>query len=271
MKNKLSPRAALAALVLLTSFAALRAQSVATDNNLAPGSPGHDAQWTNAGKDGVGTSNTVDSKVWFTLRDGALTEVYYPTVDVANTRVLQFVVVSDDGRRVETEEEDTTHRVEVADPQSLTFSQVNTAKTGAYTITKTYVTDPERSSVLIDVTFRWNTPGPCRCNLYVYYDLSLNNSGMHDSAWMDGDWLVASDADKSSALTVSDPGFRDETNGYFETSDGLTQLRREGRVTRYLRAADGNVVQMARIPLFIVAPHPTGRFTLVLSFGRSPD
>ena len=81
MKNKLSPRAALTALVLLTSLAALRAQSVATDNNLAPGAPGHDAQWTNAGKDGVGTSNTPASKVWFTLQGGALTEVYYPTVD----------------------------------------------------------------------------------------------------------------------------------------------------------------------------------------------
>src|SRR5437660_12347706 len=112
----------------LLAIHAARAQNAATDNNLAPGAPGHDAQWTNAGKDAVGTSNTLESKVWFTLRDGVMTEVYYPTVDVANTRVLQFVVVSADGKHVETEAEDTTHHVEVVDQQSLTFRQINTAK-----------------------------------------------------------------------------------------------------------------------------------------------
>src|SRR4051794_16631033 len=61
-------------------------------NNLAPGAPGRDAQWTSAGKEAVGTSNTTESKVWFTLRGGVMDEVYYPTVDVANTRTLQFVI-----------------------------------------------------------------------------------------------------------------------------------------------------------------------------------
>jgi glucan 1,4-alpha-glucosidase len=268
MVKRLSLYIILLSLALCAAPVARHARQTGTSNNLAPGAPGHDAQWTNAGKEAVGTSNTVESKVWFTLRDGVMTEVYYPTVDVANTRVLQFVVVSADGKRVETEEEDTTHRVEVVDPPSLAFRQINTAKSGAYTITKTYVTDPERSSVLIDIIFRWNTTGPCHCNLYVYYDPSLNNSGMHDSAWMNGDWLVASDADKSSALTVSDPGFRDKTNGYFGTGDGLTQLRSEGHITRYLRAADGNVVQVARIPSSLAAPQ---RFTLVLGLGSNPD
>ncbi|HEY1402671.1 MAG TPA: hypothetical protein VGB05_00950, partial [Pyrinomonadaceae bacterium] len=45
----------------------------------APGAPGKDARWESAGKQGVGTSNTLESKVWFTLRGGVLTEVYYPT------------------------------------------------------------------------------------------------------------------------------------------------------------------------------------------------
>src|SRR2546423_7150300 len=134
MKNKFSPRAALTALVLLTSLAALRAQSVATDNNLAPGSPGHDAQWTNAGKDAVGTSNTVESKVWFTLRGGVLTEVYYPTVDVANTRALEFAVAGCGALALESEA--AAHRVEVTDPRSLSFRQVS--ETDQDTLTQTY-------------------------------------------------------------------------------------------------------------------------------------
>src|SRR5215218_9385573 len=79
----------------------------------APGRPGRDAQWPGAGKEAVGTSNTEASKVWFTLRGGVLDEVYYPTVDVANTQTLQFVVKPATGPGAETEEEDTTHRIEV--------------------------------------------------------------------------------------------------------------------------------------------------------------
>src|SRR2546423_746364 len=101
MNRKSSIKLVLFSFALLTVWDMPRAQVL---NNLAPGSPGHDAQWTNAGKEAVGTSVTLDSKVWFTLREGVLTEVYYPTVDVANVQTLQLVVVSADGRRVETEE-----------------------------------------------------------------------------------------------------------------------------------------------------------------------
>jgi len=210
------------------------------------------------------------SKVWFTLNNGMMTEVFYPTLDVPNVQALQFVVASSDGKRVETESEDTTHRLDVVDPQALIFRQINTAKTGAYTITKTYVTDPERSSVLIDVNFRWNTQGGCRCSLYVYYDPSLNNSGMHDAAWTDGQWLVASDGDKASALTVAEVGLSDLTNGFLGISDGLTQLKRDGRIVRYIRADHGNVVQMARVSFRADAARSSERFTLALSFGANP-
>ena len=183
----------------LVSCSALFGQST---KGLAPGAPGRDAHWPSAAKNGFGTSNTLASKVWFTLNNGVMTEVFYPTLDVPNVQMLQLVVVSSDGKRIETEAEDTTHRLEVLDSQALLFRQINTAKSGAYTITKAYVTDPERSSVLIDVNFRLNAAGRCRCRLYVYFDPSLNNSGMHDSAWTDGRWLIAADADKASALTV---------------------------------------------------------------------
>ncbi|MGH9902420.1 MAG: glycoside hydrolase family 15 protein, partial [Pyrinomonadaceae bacterium] len=279
--------------VLLAPLSPARAQTV--NSNLAPGAPGKDAQWPDAGKLAVGTSNTLESKVWFTLRDGVMTDVYYPTVDVANTRVLQFIVVSADGKRVETEEADTTHRVEVLDPQALTFRQVNTAKSGAYTITKTYVTDPARPTVLIDVEFK----GRGGERLYVYYDPSLNNSGMHDSAWSQGQAggvtgklahgdqaFLSSDADKASAVVYS-PRPKElghwgrVTSGYFETSDGLAELRRKGRLSEtYLRAADGNVVQVAEIRAelsgVLQGPLREGdtsdtAFTLALGFGREPN
>jgi glucoamylase len=252
--------------ITLLSCSALFGQ---TTNAIAPGAPGLDAHWTSAAKNGFGTANTLSSKVWFTLNNGVMTEVYYPTLDVPNVQTLQFIIVSSDGKRVETEAEDMEHRVEVLDPAALTFRQINTAKSGAYTITKTYATDPERSSILIDVNFRVNAPGTHPFRLYVYYDPSLDNSGMHDSAWTDGSWLVAADADKASALTVIGERLVDPSSGYFGTSDGLTQLRRDNRVTSYPRANDGNVVQTVgvRQPLGMAASRK--RFTLVLSFGRN--
>src|SRR5688500_18683382 len=170
-------RLLLISIISLFSNAALAAQ---TATELAPGGPGQDAHWPSAAKKGFGTANTLTSKVWFTLNNGVMTEVFYPTLDVPNVQTLQLVVADAEGRQIQTEAEDTTRRVEVLDSRALLFRQINKAKTGAYTITKTYVTDPDRSSVLIDVGFRWHQPNLFRGSLYVYYDPSLNNSGMHD-------------------------------------------------------------------------------------------
>src|ERR1043165_1549405 len=293
MNRRPSIKIFLAFSFLLATCGAARAQAV---NNLAPGAPGHDAQWTNAGKGGGGTSNTLESKVWFTLRDGLMTEVYYPTVDAANVQTLQLIIV--DGTKVETESEDTTHRRKVLNPQVWTFRQLTPARSGAYAIVKPYVPDPERNPVLVDIQFEARTV----CDVYVYYDPSLNNSGMHDSAWTQGDALLASDADKSSAL-LSGSGFADvneklydlardrvaltneplASNGYLGTSDGLTELRmKKEEITPYRRAADGNVVQVAALRGFqgasrerdkktggiaLLKPHGT----LGLGFGREPD
>jgi glucoamylase len=108
-----------------------------------------DAHWATAAKNGFGTSDTLVSKVWFTLADGILTEVFYPTVDMPNVRSLQFLIIT--GAQTENESDDTVHSLELPNPASLTFRQINRAKSGAYTITKTYITDPRRSSVLIRV------------------------------------------------------------------------------------------------------------------------
>src|SRR6267378_6512604 len=240
-----------------------------TTNMSPPGQPGNDAHWPTAAKQGFGAANTTRSKVWFTLADGVMSEVYYPTLDVPNVQTLQLIIVSAGGR-VETESEDTIHSVQVLDnARSLSFRQENRAKSGAYAITKTYVTDPERSSVLIDVNFHWNAAGQCGCALYLYYDPSLNNSGMHDSGWIDGAWLVAADAEKASALTVLNKGFDQETNGYLGTSDGLSQLRHNGSITRYPRADEGNIVQVARLRSRSLRSSPTMHFTVVLVFGRT--
>ncbi|MDT4965440.1 MAG: glucoamylase [Acidobacteriota bacterium] len=251
-------------LVLISAIACASMTLFAqTTNKLAPGAPGKDAQWESAGKEGIGTSVSLESKVWFTLRDGVMTEVYYPTVDVANVQKLELIVI-DSEKRLETESEDSNHRIEILDPRALSFRQINTAKSGAWKITKTYATDPQRNTVLIDVQFQ-----PLKNQvfyLFIYYDPSLNNSGMHDTAWTQEGTFLASDADKASAL-VSSVGFAEMNNGYAGASDVVTQLRQHKPYSPTPRAGDGNVVQDAWILSGMVGD-PEQKFTLALGFGK---
>ena len=203
---------------------------------------GLDAHWPTAAKNGFGTSTSLASKVWFTLADSGMTEVFFPTLDVPNVQVLHFGVIF--RGRVENEIHNMIHHLEIPNPNSLTFRQVNKAKSGQYTITKTYITDPRRNTVLIHIDFNSQEAG----EVILYFDPSLNNSGMHDSAWTDGDALVAVDGDKASA---------------FISSCGFTRPRnyRQGIAEPFQRAT-GNVIQVAILK--------QKQCTLALGFGHTP-
>ena len=54
-------------------------------SNPAFGWPGIEPRWTHGDKDGVGTAYAASSRIWFTLWNGVITEVYYPTVDHPQT------------------------------------------------------------------------------------------------------------------------------------------------------------------------------------------
>jgi glucoamylase len=44
----------------------------------APGAPGAASDWVTGDKDGFGTARGTSSKVWYTLNNGELSEIYYP-------------------------------------------------------------------------------------------------------------------------------------------------------------------------------------------------
>jgi len=260
---------------------------------LAPGAPGKDAHWATAGKQAIGTSASLESKVWFTLAQGAMTEVYYPNVTTANVHLLQFVVVNPKTKKVETETEDANHFVgtnkdfeklpsviksylterrvefpfskEPRDVEALDFKQFNYAKSGKWTIVKTYITDSQSDTVLMKVRFM---PKDKNLQLYVYYDPSLANTGMHDTAWTQGEALLAQDGNKSSALICSAP-LAEISNGFYQKSDGLELLRADGKIsTTYARAENGNVAQIAKINF---KDEKNKEFILALGFGKTSD
>ena len=111
---------------LLTAPPAAAAAAPATPP-AAPGSPGASATWTTGDKEGIGTSTTSASKVWYTLTGGTMSEVYYPNGQTPNTRELDFAVT--DGSSWTQLETDTTVDRTVASSwtaKSLTYQQVST-------------------------------------------------------------------------------------------------------------------------------------------------
>ncbi|MEP7076523.1 MAG: glycoside hydrolase family 15 protein [Acidobacteriota bacterium] len=251
---------------------------------LEPGGPGKDAYWATAAKQGIGTSATLESKVWFTLADGVMTEVYYPDVTTANVHMLQFVIVNPKTKKVETERDDANHKIEVG-KDSLSFTQISTAKDESWRIVKIYTIDPARNTVLISVDFAQTLfPSDPKkkekrddpdFDIYVYYDPSLANTGMHDSGRMESGTLVVSDGDKFSALQSKAP-FENATTGFLGSSDGLTQIRNGGKIEGYARADNGNIVQFAKLTeifpstdVSAMAVH--SRYKIALSFGKTSE
>ena len=230
----------------------------------APGAPGIDARWTSGNKQGIGTAASTNSTVWFTLGDGTATEVYYPTVSDPQVQDLQLVV-TDGATFTDLERDATTHEVQLVDSAALEYRQIDTAKNGRYRITKTYVTDPARASVLVSTHFE-QLGGGTPLAVYVLFNPSLAGSGGGDTGGTAGTTLTATDGSVSSALVAS-PAFTQTTSGYSASdSDGLVQLNKARRLTATydVASAPGNVVQVGRVP----AGTDT-TFTLALSFG--PD
>src|SRR5256885_2626855 len=60
-------------------------------DNHAFGWPGLVPCWTHGDKDGIGTAYSAASRIWFTVWNGIVTEVYYPTVDTPQMRDVQLL------------------------------------------------------------------------------------------------------------------------------------------------------------------------------------
>ena len=243
--------------VILVAFGG---HAAATD---APDGPGGGSAWTTGAKQGLGTSTTQQSKLWYTIAQGIVTEVYFPQIDTPNVQDLQLVV-TDGATFVDLERDATTHQVELVDPQALTYRQINTAASNRYRITRTLITDPDRPVLLMETRFQVLSGGPYQ--VYVLYNPSLANSGLGDTAATSGSALVANDGTIASAL-ISSVGFAQTSNGYSSRgSDGLVDLKTNKHLTQLFDSAStpGNVVQIGQIS---VGNDTT--FTLALGFGAS--
>jgi glucoamylase len=226
--------------------------------------PGEKTVWTEGDKTGFGTARSRRSNVWFTLQRGRMSEVFYPDLSTPSIRNLELVVT--DGQTfADRESTDTRHRTTRPDPRSLRFTQVNTAHTGKYRITKHVVTDPSGDVVRIRVRLTSLDGGEYR--LFVLHDPALTNDGGDDRGRTAGRALLATDGEVASAL-VARPRFRGTSNGHLGVDDGWTDLRDDYDLdSRQQHVGPGNVVQTGRVRGITGRPGHQW-FTLTLGLGR---
>ena len=261
--RRVTAQLAVSALLAVLVGVALPGAAVAADQ--APGVPGAAANWSGGDKDGFGTARGTRSKVWYTLNDGTLSEVFFPRIDTPATRDTQLVV-SDGATFADRETDGTDHQVRSLDDRSLVWRQVNTARSGAYRITKTYVTDPARAAVLLDVRFESLTGKPY--DVYVLHDAGLGLNANDDTGRSGHGGLLATDDQAASAVLASS-GFTKTSSGYADRSDGWSDLRDDFRMDwSYQAGARGNVVQTGRTRLTGLPGNQ--HLTLALGFAAAP-
>ncbi len=238
-------RSLLARASLVGAIALLGTAHAAAAKPPATGAPGDKHTWAPADKHGFGTATDAGSRTWFTLREAELSEVYYPDLSTPSFRDLEFVVT--DGRTFTDRETGPGVRAHVT-PVAGSLMYRQTTSTPRWRLTKTWITDPGRATVLADVRFRSLTGRPL--TVYVLADPAPGNDGDDDHARSLSDALVASD-DKASSYVTTDSGLRQTTSGYKGTASdpwsSLSTKRRLGRGTDAPQA--GNVVQAARTRL----------------------
>lgn len=249
----------------------------------AAGAPGTASTHDLSRKDCVGTARNTTSRIWFTVADGVLSDVYAPTVDATNVKSLQFVV-TDGSTFSDLQTRDTTYRV-ASDATGMTCTVTSTAKSKAYRITTTYFADPSRDSVVAKTAYLPLTKAAKAYRLYARLDATAGGNGGGGTTNAGGDTATI-DTSTGSSIPVSfdtkttsqanrayavpsylalsaDRPFGAVSSGFVGTaSDGLTQLDAAHRIaTPTATATDGNVEQTAEVTL---AP---GSRTATLSLG----
>src|ERR1017187_8651825 len=110
------------------------------------GQPGIHPRWTHGGKDGVGTAYAASSQIWFTLWNGIITEVYYPTVDRPQLRDLQYLI-SDGKTFFHEEKRHLKSKLNRLSNHALGYDVANTDPAGRYAIVKEIIADPHLACV----------------------------------------------------------------------------------------------------------------------------
>ena len=215
--------------------------------------------WGPGRKMAFGTAPGPRSKLWYTLADGSLSEVFFPTIDHVALHELRFFASAAGAPPVD-DASDGQHRVTWLAPGIPAFTVDSTHH--EYRLSKEFFTDPEENALLISATF---TPELPDVRLYI-------QASAH--------WQPGSEGNFGQVLETHPPAlllrqqdlwmclvgpFSKATVGYFRSSDLQIDLHDgDGYLTTtYERAGPGNVAVGAEIGI------RAGAFTIAIGFAHT--
>ena len=228
------------------------------------GAPGHQPRWTSSEKDAVGTAYAASSRAWFTVSHGILNEIYFPTIDRAQTRDMEFLIT--DGETFFHEEKrDLEHEFAYIDSDALGVRIVNRDREGRYSLTKEIINDPHYPVVLIHTRLEAKPDILPRLKLYALMSPHVDGGGAGNNARVvevAGKRVLLAWKDGSSLAMAADCGFSRASCGYVGSSDGWQDLKDNFTMDwQFGSALNGNVAVLGEIP------PGTREFTVALGFG----
>ena len=197
-----------------------------TNPTVAPGGPGIEPRWTRGAKVAVGTAYSTSSRVWYTLEQGCITEVYYPTIDSPQVRDLQFLI-TDGETFFHDERRNFTGEIDCLSEAALGFKVTNREKEGRYTVHKTIIGDPYQNCLLVHVRLEAPPELLPKLRMYVLCAPHLEIGGWHNNGYVlhVGRRKYLGAQKGNTWLTLAATVFFNELScGYVGVNDGWTDL-----------------------------------------------
>ncbi len=229
------------------------------------GAPGDDPRWSPAAKQGIGTASALESRIWFTLWSGILTEIYYPHVDHPQVRDVEFLFTSGDD--LLEEKRDLRHEVERIEPsQGYRITSIDPAR--RFTCVKEIIADPRNASILMRTELQGSDSLIKDLRLYLLCAPHLEVGGEANNAFVievsGRELLVAEKNGRWMVVGATSP-FKKLSCGYVGKSDGYTDLKANHKMTfEFDEAKSGNVALTGELDLSV-----SRTFTVALSFGET--
>lgn len=231
----------------------------------APGGPGIEPRWTRGAKTAVGTAYSSSSRVWYTLDHGAITEVYYPTIDSPQIRDLQFLL-TDGETFFHDERRHVIGTIDCIEGAALGFDVTNRDREGRYAIHKTILGDPHQNCLLVRTRLETSNELLKRLRMYVLCAPHLELGGWGNSGEVlrkQGRTLLAAHKGQTWLVIGASIPFTECSCGYVGVNDGWNDLARNFHLDwHYESAPDGNIALTGALDLSHGA-----EFTLALAFG----
>lgn len=229
----------------------------------APQAESYQPTWAPGSKDMVGTS-LGSSRLWFTLAQGIVTEVYYPRIDIPQVKDLGFIVADDAGFWVELRKLG-RYTLEVANDSSPAV--IVTHQHERFSFRMRVCPHQDRDTLLMD----YELGGDPELRAYALLAPRANGQGMDNvgaATTHHGRRVLWAQAGTFGiALAARDAGGNDAfarvSAGCVGASDGWHDFDRNGRMSwEYEDAGPAEIALMGELPR---------RATLALSFAGSKE